>query len=73
MYFLLRELCFRFGTSVTVPAWLLADLDYRYVEQPLRERGRRLAGSFGQRWKYRQLPVNTPALLPSPGPAGEGR
>lgn len=82
-YFLLRELGFRLGTTATVPAWLLAalaiglivllaDLNYRHLEQPLRERGRRLAGSFEQRWKGRWLPVDTPALLPSPGPAGEG-
>ncbi|OOG51061.1 hypothetical protein B0E50_02475 [Rhodanobacter sp. C01] len=52
---------------------LLADLNYRYLEQPLRERGRHLAESFGRRWKTWQLPVDTPALLPSPGLAGEGR
>ena len=83
-YFLLRELCFRLGASVTVPTWLLAllaigliallaDLNYRCLEQPLRERGRRLAESFGRHWKDRRLPVDTPALLPSPGPAGEGQ
>ena len=83
-YFLLRELCIRLGASMTVPSWLLAllaigliallaDLNYRLLEQPLRERGRRLAESFGQRWKDRQLPVDTPALLPSPGPVGDGQ
>lgn len=84
VFFLLRELCFRLGASVTLPAWLLAllaigmiallaDLNYRYLEQPLRKRGRRLAESFGQRWKDRQLPVDVPPLLPSPSQAGEGR
>ncbi|WP_449429430.1 acyltransferase family protein [Rhodanobacter umsongensis] len=84
VYFLLRELCFRLGAAVILPAWLLAalaigliallaDLNYRFLEQPLREHGQRVAENFGQRWKDRQLPVYAPALLPSPSPAGEGQ
>lgn len=81
-YFTLRELCFRLGDSVTLPAWalalsaaglimLLADLNYRYVEQPLRERGRRLATRFEDRWQARYSGAAQPVALPSLGPGGE--
>jgi len=67
VYFLLRELCFRLGPSdapLHAPAWLLvilasgliallADLNYRYLEQPLRQRGRRIASRFRHRWTER--------------------
>ena len=83
VYFLLHELGFRLGTPAPLPAWplaalaiglivLQAGLNYRHLEQPLRERGRRWAGGFERRWKDRWLPADTPALLPSPGPACEG-
>ena len=63
VYFLLRETIFRMalqaGTPVALSPWLLAvlamgltfllaDLNYRYLEQPLRRRGRRIADRFGQ-------------------------
>lgn len=82
VYFLLRELCFRLGTPnrtpLDLPAWLLAllaigliallaDLNYCYIEQPLREHGRRLADDFMRRRKHRYLPVDVPATLPSSG------
>jgi peptidoglycan/LPS O-acetylase OafA/YrhL len=64
VYFVLRELGFRLGTvndtSPFMPAWLLcllaigmiallADLNYRYLEQPLRNRGKRIADRFLRR------------------------
>lgn len=68
IYFLLRELCFRFGTPGTPlqPShWLMAAmaggliagtaaLNFRYVEQPLRRYGRRIA----ERFVARQIPAN---------------
>ncbi|HET9033809.1 MAG TPA: acyltransferase [Dokdonella sp.] len=72
VYFLLREICFRLGTAQGSPAhpsaWLmtvlacglialLADLNYRYLEQPLRLRGRRIADRFRQRRTSRQALV----------------
>lgn len=83
VYFLLRELGFRLGEAANLPTWalallagglivLLADLNYRYVEQPLRQRGRRLAASFEERWKARQPGAVAPVLLPSPEPGREG-
>lgn len=79
VYFLLRELCFRLGDSVTLPPWslallatalivLLADLNYRGVEQPLRERGKRVAARFEERWKTRHSGAVAPILLPSTDP-----
>ena len=67
VYFLLRELCFRFGgpggTPLRLPTWLLfllsvgliallAELNYRYLEQPLRQYGRHIADRFEHRWTY---------------------
>jgi peptidoglycan/LPS O-acetylase OafA/YrhL len=67
VYFLLRELCFRFsspaGMALRLPTWLLfllsvgliallAELNYRYLEQPLRQYGRHLADRFEHRWTY---------------------
>lgn len=74
-YFLWRELYFRLGNPDGTPlhpsAWLLAvlasgmiallaDLNYRYLEQPLRQRGRRIADRFRQRW------TNRPGVAVSP-------
>jgi peptidoglycan/LPS O-acetylase OafA/YrhL len=70
-YFLLRELCFRFGDADGAPLplspWLLAllasgliallaDLNYRYLEQPFRRHGKRIAHRFIQR-RTRPLPT----------------
>lgn len=63
VYFLLRECCFRLGnagTPLQPSAWLLfllaggmiallADLNYRYLEQPLRQHGRMIARRFAGR------------------------
>ena len=81
VYFLLRELDFRLGYSP--PAWLLfllaigliallADLNYRYIEQPLRERGRRLAGNFARHREGQGLVPIEPALLPASGSGNKG-
>lgn len=75
VYFLLRELGFRLGSSddapLHLPAWLLfllaagmiallADLNYRYLEQPLRQRGRHIAERFKYRWTH---PTSTAATI----------
>jgi peptidoglycan/LPS O-acetylase OafA/YrhL len=80
VYFLLRELCFRFGnqdgTPLTLPAWLLfllaivliallADLNYRYLEQPLRQRGRHIADGFRRRWTPSRTTVDNPLAASS--------
>lgn len=64
VYFLLREMCFRLGiasdSANVMLSWLLgglaiamiallAELNYRYLEQPLRRRGRDIADGFRQR------------------------
>ncbi|WP_426700839.1 acyltransferase family protein [Rhodanobacter sp. Col0626] len=64
VYFLLRELCFRLSATddalQIMPAWLLsglavamvallAELNYRYLEQPLRQRGKNIADRFRHR------------------------
>lgn len=81
VYFLLRELCFRLGTPDGTPlhpsSWLLAvlasgliallaDLNYRYLEQPLRQRGRRIANRFRHRWTRRpDVVISTSGPQPS--------
>jgi peptidoglycan/LPS O-acetylase OafA/YrhL len=80
VYFLLRELCFRLsgphGTPLRPPAWLLfvaaagmiallADLNYRYLEQPLRQRGRRIADGFRRRWIFSSGAMPTPVVTQS--------
>ena len=67
VYFLLRECCLRLGSSgnepLHPPAWLLfllatgliallADLNYRCLERPLRQRGRHIAEGFRYRWAH---------------------
>ena len=85
VYFLLRELCFRLGSPDGTPlhpsAWLLAllasgmiallaDLNYRYLEQPLRERGRHIADRF----RRRRTAASCAGVSPDgPQPAGGTR
>lgn len=78
-YFLLRELSFRTDGFQPMPAWLLfmlacgmiallADLNYRYLEQPLRQRGRRIAKNFNRRWS--PAPATTARTASVSFPAG---
>ncbi|HEY8682078.1 MAG TPA: acyltransferase [Rhodanobacter sp.] len=74
VYFLLRELCFRYGNTLSpLPAWLLlllaigliallADLNYRYLEQPLRQYGRHIADGF----RHRRMQTSAAAVLDAP-------
>jgi peptidoglycan/LPS O-acetylase OafA/YrhL len=86
VYFLLRELCFRFGgpdgTPLRLPTWLLsllaigliallAELNYRYLEQPLRQRGRHIADRFEHRWTYSRSGADAALATPVPASSAE--
>jgi peptidoglycan/LPS O-acetylase OafA/YrhL len=70
VFFLLREYCFRLGVlhpsawalglAATCLIVLMAALNFRFVEQPLRHYGRRVAEQFLERRKKMALP--TPAV-----------
>ncbi|XRD86343.1 acyltransferase [Dyella acidisoli] len=75
IFFLLREFCFRFGLEHP-SAWLLgataaclialvAEMNFRYVEQPLRHHGRQVANRFSTRHQRKtdsasDAPVRSP-------------
>lgn len=78
-YFALRESGFRLGVggdaSLSIPPWLLgvlalacilllADLNYRYLERPLRQHGRNVARRWLQRRSTRQEVVSPDSMTP---------
>jgi peptidoglycan/LPS O-acetylase OafA/YrhL len=72
VFFLLREYCFRLGVlhpsawalglAATCLIVLMAALNFRFVEQPLRHYGRRVAEQFLERRKKMALPTPAVAL-----------
>jgi peptidoglycan/LPS O-acetylase OafA/YrhL len=83
VFFLIREVCYRLNVGISntgLPAVvfaivaagliaLFAELNYRYVEQPLRRRGRRIADLFLSRRGYREPSQDSTQTASAPGGA----